>query len=296
MALLAGSPALNLGVGCPPPATDQRGVTRPQGASCDSGAFESRPQADLSITKSDNGASPTPGQALSYTIVARNGGPTAVTGAVVADAFAGSLTGVGWTCAASAGSSCPASGAGNINHMVNLASGGTATYTVNATVSPSATRLVVNTATITPPAAIDDPNQANNSATVVTLLERQLAFHTVSPCRVVDTRGAAGLVGGPALAAGASRSFPVVGRCGIPASAWAVSLNVAVTGPTAAGNLRVLPGGTPVPPASALNYAPGQTRANNATVSLGPAGDVAVFCGQATGTTHFILDVNGYFQ
>jgi hypothetical protein len=113
---------------------------------------------------------------------------------------------------------------------------------------------------------------------------------------VVDTRGAAGPGGGPALAAGASRSFPVVGRCGIPASAWAVSLNVAVTGPTAAGNLRVLPGGTPVPPASALNYGPGQTRANNATVSLGPAGDVAVFCGQATGTTHFILDVNGYFQ
>jgi uncharacterized repeat protein (TIGR01451 family) len=294
--LLAGSPALNLGVGCPPPATDQRGVTRPQGAACDSGAFESRPQADLSITKTDNGASPTPGQALTYTIVARNVGPTAVTGAVVADTFATSLTGVGWTCSASAASTCPASGAGNINHMVNLASAGTATYTVNATVSASATRLVANTASITAPATVEDPNQANNSATVVTLLERALAFHTVSPCRVVDTRNPAGPVGGPALAAGASRSFPVVGRCGIPPTAWAVSLNVAVTGPNADGNLRVFPGGTPVPQSSALNYAPGQTRANYATVSLGPAGDVAVFCGQATGTTDFILDVNGYFQ
>ena len=41
-ALLLGSPAINamLPANCPPPATDQRGVTRPQGASCDSGSFE----------------------------------------------------------------------------------------------------------------------------------------------------------------------------------------------------------------------------------------------------------------
>jgi CSLREA domain-containing protein len=41
-ALGAGSPAIDSGTtGCPPaPATDQRGVTRPQGAACDIGAFE----------------------------------------------------------------------------------------------------------------------------------------------------------------------------------------------------------------------------------------------------------------
>lgn len=39
MALLAGSPAINAGSGCP--ATDQRGVTRPIGPACDIGAFES---------------------------------------------------------------------------------------------------------------------------------------------------------------------------------------------------------------------------------------------------------------
>ena len=40
-ALLAGSPAVDTGSGdCPPPTTDQRSVTRPQGASCDIGAFE----------------------------------------------------------------------------------------------------------------------------------------------------------------------------------------------------------------------------------------------------------------
>ena len=298
MGLLSGSPALNSGVACPPPATDQRGVTRPQGAACDSGAFEGRPQADLSITKTDNGASPQPGQMLTYTIIARNNGPTAVSGAPVTDTFPSTLMGVTWTCSASAGSACPASGFGNVNQNVDLLAAGTATFTVNATVAASATRLVANTATIAVPAAntVEDPNPANNTATVLTLLEHPLAFHTLSPCRVVDTRGAAGPVGGPALAAAASRSFTVVGRCGVPATAWALSLNVAVTNATAAGNLRVYPGGTPVPGSSTLNYVAGQTRANNATVSLGPAGDVAAFCGQTSGTTDFILDVNGYFE
>jgi hypothetical protein len=40
-ALLAGSAAIGAGSpACPPPATDQRGVDRPQGAACDIGAFE----------------------------------------------------------------------------------------------------------------------------------------------------------------------------------------------------------------------------------------------------------------
>ena len=47
-ALLAGSPAIDAGSNdCPPPATDQRGVARPQGASCDIGAFESQPGKPL---------------------------------------------------------------------------------------------------------------------------------------------------------------------------------------------------------------------------------------------------------
>jgi len=38
MALLSGSPAINAAAGCP--ATDQRGISRPQGANCDIGAYE----------------------------------------------------------------------------------------------------------------------------------------------------------------------------------------------------------------------------------------------------------------
>ena len=63
-----------------------------------------------------------------------------------------------------------------------------------------------------------------------------------------------------------------------------------------ASGYHARPGGTRAPATSTLNYAAGQTRVNNATLSLGPAGDLAVFCGQATGAAHLILEFSGYFE
>jgi hypothetical protein len=51
-----------------------------------------------------------------------------------------------------------------------------------------------------------------------------------------------------------------------------------------------------MPPTSTLNYAAGQTRANNAVVGLSASGALAVRCSQAAGTVHAILDVTGYFE
>jgi hypothetical protein len=121
-------------------------------------------------------------------------------------------------------------------------------------------------------------------------------FHTLTPCRAVDTRDAAGAWGGPALLAGLERSFTLAGRCGVPPAARAVTANLTVTTPTAAGVLSLRPGGSAPVLASTIDYGPGQTRANNAVLLLGPAGDVVVACGQASGTTQFVLDVTGYFQ
>jgi hypothetical protein len=73
-------------------------------------------------------------------------------------------------------------------------------------------------------------------------------------------------------------------------------VNVTVTQGTAAGDLRLRPGGTPLPLVSSINYGVGQTRANNATVLLGPGGTVTVRSAQAAGTVHFVLDVNGYYR
>ncbi len=73
-------------------------------------------------------------------------------------------------------------------------------------------------------------------------------------------------------------------------------MNLTVTQPTAQGNLRLYPAGTPLPLVSSINYVAGQTRANNAIASLNGLGELAVRCTQASGTAHFILDVNGYFE
>jgi hypothetical protein len=124
-----------------------------------------------------------------------------------------------------------------------------------------------------------------------------VGFFTVTPCRLVDTRSAAGPLGGPALAAKAERTFMVVGNCAIPAGAQAVSVNVTVTQGSTIGDLRLYPGTAFAPSTSVINYRAGQTRANNGVISLGASGDLTVRCDQpGGGTVHFILDVNGYFQ
>ena len=53
-------------------------------------------------------------------------------------------------------------------------------------------------------------------------------FQPLTPCRVLDTRLAAGPLGGPALQAGIARSFGLTGVCFIPAGAVAVSVNATV--------------------------------------------------------------------
>ena len=122
------------------------------------------------------------------------------------------------------------------------------------------------------------------------------SMYTLTPCRVLDTRDPAGPYGGPALPAGAVRAFTLVGRCGLPPGTQAVSVNVTVTQGTAGGHLTLYPSGSVLPLASNLNYRAGQTRANNAIIPLGPAGDIVVHSGQPSGTVNFILDVNAYFQ
>ncbi|MGH9366468.1 MAG: hypothetical protein ACRD3M_02180, partial [Thermoanaerobaculia bacterium] len=148
------------------------------------------------------------------------------------------------------------------------------------TVSPQA-RL---TATAT------DPN--GNTSEFCSCLSLQAKYHTITPCRVADTRTTAP----PALAAGANRTFVVGGQCGIPAAAQAVAFNFTITQPTALGDLRIFTGGGTLPLVSTMNYRKDQTRANNGIVPLGPSGDIVVHVDQSSGTVHFVMDVNGYFQ
>jgi len=121
-------------------------------------------------------------------------------------------------------------------------------------------------------------------------------FFPLTPCRLLDTRNPAGALGGPALNAGASRSFPLTGTCGVPAGARALSLNVTITSPTSAGDLNVFASGTSVPVATAISYSAGDTRANNGIAAPSASGSLSFYCDQPSGTVHLIVDVNGYFK
>jgi len=122
------------------------------------------------------------------------------------------------------------------------------------------------------------------------------AFYSLPPCRIIDTRWPAGPNGAPALSANANRTFPVAVKCGIPATVKAVSVNVTVTQPSAAGNFRLFPSGVSMPGTAVSNFRAGETRANNALVMMNASGQLVIRDDQPSGGAHFILDVNGYFQ
>ena len=88
----------------------------------------------------------------------------------------------------------------------------------------------------------------------------------------------------------------MLGRCGIPAEADAIAVNITVTQSTAPGFVTIYPLGVALPATSTINYGAGQTRANNAIVQVGVNDSIAAACGQSSGTTHFIIDVVGYFR
>jgi hypothetical protein len=123
------------------------------------------------------------------------------------------------------------------------------------------------------------------------------SFFTLTPCRIVDTRGFGAPIQGGAMAAGAQRTWTLTGVCGVPASAKAVSANVTITSAVSTGLLAFYPGNAFPLGTSTLNYGAGQTRANNSMLELATngAGSVGV-ANAAPGSVHVILDVNGYFE
>jgi len=180
------------------------------------------------------------------------------------------------------------------------ASGGTGPYTYS-TADPLPAGLTLSAAGLlsgTPTAvgattfsvAAKDANNCTGSKSV-TVTVYALRFYTVTPCRVLDTRGA----DGPALVAGGERAFTVTGSCGIGAGVRVISTNVTVTQPTAGGNLRIYPADVPIPGTSVINFGTGQTRANNLILRLDADGKFKV-SNDSTGTVHMILDVNGYLD
>ncbi|HEX9667936.1 MAG TPA: ELWxxDGT repeat protein, partial [Thermoanaerobaculia bacterium] len=117
-----------------------------------------------------------------------------------------------------------------------------------------------------------------------------LYFHTLTPCRALDTRS------GPPVALGAPMLIPVHDRCGIPPTARAIAANFTVVAPTAAGELSVGPGGRSSV-ATVVAFRAGQVRSGNAVVRLATdgSGRLAVAASQDL-AAHLVVDVYGYFE
>jgi hypothetical protein len=124
-----------------------------------------------------------------------------------------------------------------------------------------------------------------------------LGFVPLTPCRLVDTRAAAGMpsaFGAPSMNGGATRSFSILSSaCGIPATAAAYSLNVTVVPKAGLGYLSIWPAGQSQPVASTLNSPNGQIAANAAIVPAGANGAISVF---VSDSTDVIIDIDGYFK
>ena len=129
-------------------------------------------------------------------------------------------------------------------------------------------------------------------------------FHSLTPCRIVDTRLPNQVVGeyGPVLASNVERMFPVQGNCGVPVGARAATLNVTAVAPTNQGRFTLYPSGITTPLVSTINFPPATTAlANGAIVPLADQSvqpsDLAVMpLVVGGGQVHLVLDVTGYFQ
>lgn len=121
-------------------------------------------------------------------------------------------------------------------------------------------------------------------------------FHTVTPCRLFDSRQGAD---GPALVSGTTRSVVVAGRCGVPATAKTVSVNFTTVAPSGSGVLQAFAADQLAPETTVLSFGAGSTRANSGIVqlALNASGTTALRATLANGgTVHVVLDVNGYFE
>jgi len=128
-----------------------------------------------------------------------------------------------------------------------------------------------------------------------------LAFYSLPPCRVADTRSIhfpQGL-GAPQLSAGVARDFPMLSSTCIPTNVTpaAYSLNfTAVPYPQQGdplGYLELWPTGQQPPnPVSTLNNPTGTNVANAAIVPAGTHGEITAY---ANDDTNLLIDINGYF-
>jgi hypothetical protein len=124
-------------------------------------------------------------------------------------------------------------------------------------------------------------------------------FYTTSLCRLYDSRNDPS---GP-ISGGQTRTIAAVGFVGncplLTPAVKSLAINVTVVGATSAGYVQLYPANIATPTTSVVNFAAGQTRANNGVLNLATnaAGTFAIRSGLPPGqTVHVIVDLAGYFN
>lgn len=114
--------------------------------------------------------------------------------------------------------------------------------------------------------------------------------------RVLDSRTAVGGRNGVPLGHDQSFSVPVTGVGGVPSTGvGAVIAHVVAVGPTSNGGyFTAYSTGYARPLASSLNFKPGMTASNDVVIPIGADGTVSIYNYNISGTTHAILDIQGW--
>ena len=121
------------------------------------------------------------------------------------------------------------------------------------------------------------------------------AFVAVTPCRVVDTRNAAGPYGGPAFTGSETRTYDITASAcqSIPVAA-AYSLNFTIVNFSGGGGfVAAYPSGTARPNTSTVTFGKDPLYGvANAAIVPASIGSIDVY---SSGSTQLIIDINGYF-
>jgi uncharacterized repeat protein (TIGR01451 family) len=262
--------------------------------------------ADLSLTKTADVPTTTPGGTITYTVTAANNGPSTAQNVVVKDMLPANVDLVSAT---TPGGVCIGGTPGDLSDPLVCLLGTMAPPPPPPPMPPPPTTEVITIVvkvkgSVAPPASVinqawitsdtPDLNNANNAAQVsVGIAEGNHLFNPVTPAREFDTRDGTGGVPVGKIPAGGTLAFTITGVNGIPVGATAVSLNVTVEGPESDGHIIVYPCSSPLPLASNLNFLAGRTVANAVIAPVSPAGQVCFF---SFSKVSLIADVSGWFQ
>ncbi|MBY6204211.1 beta-propeller fold lactonase family protein [Halomonas denitrificans] len=151
--------------------------------------------ADISVSKTSTGSTYTPGASSTYQVSVNNTGPSDASGIVLTDSAPTGVTFTGWTCSPAA--NCPSnSGSGNLNETLALPAGGNATYQITAAfASDLQTDPITNTANVSVPAALNDPDSGDHSSGVDLARDGQADLSVAFPAVGMPTEFIPGTAG-----------------------------------------------------------------------------------------------------